>query len=69
MNMERHEMNYGVVEMVEISEIYKAVTVFSVSSTGLVTQTPNVSFVFVLVWWRLPLRLGIFDKMCFNNSW
>ena len=53
MNMERHEMNYGVVEMVAISEIYIAVSVFSVSSTGLVTQTPTVSFVFVLIWWRL----------------
>jgi hypothetical protein len=51
--MERHEINYGVVEMAAISEIYKAVSVFSVSSTGLVTQTPTISFVFVIVWWRL----------------
>jgi hypothetical protein len=53
MNMERHEMNYGVVEMLAISEIYKAVSVFSVSSRGLVSQTPTVSFVFVLIWWRI----------------
>jgi hypothetical protein len=51
--MERHKMNYGEVEMVAISEIYKAVSMFSVSCAGLVTETPTVSFVFVLIWWRL----------------
>ena len=38
--MEKHKMNDGEFEMLAISEIYKAVSVFSVSSTGLVTQTP-----------------------------
>jgi hypothetical protein len=47
--MERHKMNNGDFKMVAISETYKAVLVFSVSSTGLVTQTPNVSFVFVII--------------------
>ena len=36
-------MNYDVVEMVAISEIYEVVSMFSVSSTGLVTQKPTVS--------------------------
>jgi hypothetical protein len=60
-------MNNGEFEMVAISEIYKAVSVFSVSSTGLVTQTPNVSFVFKLFGsGYTPVRK--FYKMCLVNS-
>jgi hypothetical protein len=53
MNTERHEMNDGEVEMLAISEIYKAVSVFSVPSRGQVTQTPTVGFVFVIIWLKL----------------
>jgi hypothetical protein len=46
-------MNDGEVEMVAISDICKALSVFSVPNKILVTQTPTVSFVFVIVWLRL----------------
>ena len=51
-NMEKHKMNDGEFEMLAISEIYKAVSVFSVSSTGLVTQTP-----YLVQAWSLKHRM------------
>jgi hypothetical protein len=53
MIMERNKMNDGDVEIIAISEIYKAVSVFSEYCKGRVTQPPSASFVLVTLLFSL----------------